>query len=202
MPSRTPRKPGSTRRSGLTIQSVSAITAWPTGLRNGARMHLHHEAQQQRVREEAEDDVDQVAERAFEHRQLRRYIVARDRHASRAGSARSAHEEVMLPLRIRRPARARARRPPRRRRRSAWSTARVGQHLQAALGGAALRRHLRPQRGGLGLAALRKRNGAGERRLAQADAPSRHRNPGSRRRLARAPRGRRTRTRVRCRRRR
>ncbi len=32
-----PLQPGSTRRSGFTIQSVSAITAWPTGLRNGAR---------------------------------------------------------------------------------------------------------------------------------------------------------------------
>ena len=33
-----PPNPGSTLRSGLTIQSVSAITAWPSGLRNGARI--------------------------------------------------------------------------------------------------------------------------------------------------------------------
>ena len=34
-----PLKPGSTRRSGFTAQSVSATTAWPSGLRNGARSH-------------------------------------------------------------------------------------------------------------------------------------------------------------------
>jgi len=34
-----PFQPESTRRSGLTIQSVSAMTACPSGLRNGARSH-------------------------------------------------------------------------------------------------------------------------------------------------------------------
>ena len=32
-----PFQPGTTRRSGFTIQSVSAMTACPSGLRNGAR---------------------------------------------------------------------------------------------------------------------------------------------------------------------
>ncbi len=35
----SPRKPGSIFRSGLTAQSVSAATACPSGLRNGARNH-------------------------------------------------------------------------------------------------------------------------------------------------------------------
>ena len=38
-PSRSPRNPGMTRRSGFAVQSVSAITAWPSGLRKGARRH-------------------------------------------------------------------------------------------------------------------------------------------------------------------
>src|SRR2546428_14120888 len=35
----SPNRPGTTRRAGRTIQSVSAETNCPTGLRNGARNH-------------------------------------------------------------------------------------------------------------------------------------------------------------------
>jgi len=35
----TPNSPGMTRRAGRTIQSVSAVTNCPTGLRKGARSH-------------------------------------------------------------------------------------------------------------------------------------------------------------------
>src|SRR5882672_2981461 len=35
----SPNRPGTTRRAGRTIQSVSAETNCPTGLRNGARSH-------------------------------------------------------------------------------------------------------------------------------------------------------------------
>ena len=55
-----PFQPGRIRRSGFTTQSVSATTAWPMGLRNGARISLHHEAQQQRIREEPEHNVEQI----------------------------------------------------------------------------------------------------------------------------------------------
>ncbi len=34
-----PRHPGSSRRNGFAAQSVSAVTACPTALRNGARSH-------------------------------------------------------------------------------------------------------------------------------------------------------------------
>ena len=55
-----PFQPGTIARSGFTIQSVSAITACPSGLRNGARSHCIDEAQQQRVREKPEYDVEQI----------------------------------------------------------------------------------------------------------------------------------------------
>ena len=80
-----PLKPGRTRRSGFTIQSVSAITAWPSGLRNGARITCIAKRSSSAYVKSPNDDVEQVLEDLVGHE----YVTtrARRRVPSRAPAA-------------------------------------------------------------------------------------------------------------------
>ena len=64
---RCPWKPGTTRRTGLTAQSVSGDHRLPERIAERRAQPLHREAQQERVGEEPERGVEQKTERLVEH---------------------------------------------------------------------------------------------------------------------------------------